>query len=264
MAVKPTLPEIQAAFAAFLAGTGPSGLAGAVVGDSISAEARLGVYRHHVRHSLTAALAATYPTVQALVGEAFFAAMARGFMAQALPRQPVLAEYGAGFAEFVAGYEPARGLPYLADMAKLDWALNVAGHNSAAAHLDAVALAAVPTEQLPSLVLDLAPGVTVIRSAYPIDLIWQASQPAAPADKADNVGEVDKVDLETRNATLLVLAGGFETLGDGEARFLSAVGARQSLERAAEAGLAADPAFDLSTCFARHLARGTFAALQQE
>ena len=45
------------------------------------------------------------------------------------PPQPVLAEYGAGFPDFVADYEPARGLPYLADVARLDWALNVAFHS---------------------------------------------------------------------------------------------------------------------------------------
>ena len=75
----PALLDLQSEFASFLAGGGAESMAAAIVGDSIGAEARLRIYRHHVRHSLTAALAATFPTVQALVGEAFFAGMVRGY-----------------------------------------------------------------------------------------------------------------------------------------------------------------------------------------
>ena len=66
------LRDLQAAFAAHVAGGDRADLAATVVGDSISAEARLRVYRHHVAYSLGTALAATFPTIQALVGEAFF------------------------------------------------------------------------------------------------------------------------------------------------------------------------------------------------
>src|SRR5215203_5414097 len=114
-----TLPDLQAAFAAHITGRDRADLAATVMGDSISAEARLRVYRHHVSHSLGSALAATLPTVQALVGEEFFRTMASCFVARGLPTQPVLAEYGADFPAFVAAHEPARALPYLADIARL-------------------------------------------------------------------------------------------------------------------------------------------------
>ena len=71
-------------------------------------------------------MATTFATVQALVGEDFFRTMARAYVARTLPMQPVLAEYGVDFPAFVADHAPARGLAYLPDIARLDWALNAA------------------------------------------------------------------------------------------------------------------------------------------
>src|SRR6266542_3456863 len=94
------LRDLQAAFAAHLLGADSGDLA-------------------------AEALATTFPTVQALVGEDFFRMLARAFVGQSPPNQPVLAEYGAGFPAFIAGHDAARDLPYLADIARLDWALNL-------------------------------------------------------------------------------------------------------------------------------------------
>lgn len=251
------LPDLQAAFAAHIVGDDRADLVASVVGDSIPAAARLRVYRHHVFHSLATALSTTFPTVQALVGDEFFRAMARAFVAGTLPTHPVLSEYGAGFASFVEGYAPAGGLPYLADMARLDWALNVAFHSPAAPRLGAAELAAVPAEQLPAKSVSLAPGAAVVRSVYPIDRIWAAAQPGASGET---------VELASGGARLLALRraddAGFVTLSTGEAGFLEALAAGQSLEDAATAALSAEPAFDLSTTFSRLLASQIFAAMQ--
>lgn len=250
----PALPDLQLAFASFLEGGTGERVAAAVVGDSIGAEARLRIYRHHVRHSLTKALAATFPTVEALVGEAFFAGMVRGFIETKMPEQPVLSEYGAGLAGFISGFEPARGVPYLSDIARLDWAINLAFHTEPGPALDAAALGAVPPEQLPSLRLRLVHGATLIGSKFPLDRIWRASQPEATDEK---------VDLAAGGAVLLVQGPGFVTLGPGEAAFLASLNGVESLEQAAEAAVAADSGFDLSTCFARFLGMGAIAAAQQ-
>lgn len=253
--MKPALPELQSAFAAFLTSGDFGGLAPAIVCDTIGAEARLRIYRHHVRHSLTTVLGATFPTVQALVGEEFFAGMARGFLENDLPRQPVLSEYGAGFVDFIAGFEPTRGLPYLADMARLDWAMNVAFHTGPGATLDAASLGAIAPERLPSLNLWLAKDVTLLNSPFPLHRIWAASQPGAPDDK------VEMIEGQT---VLLVRADGFVPLQAGEAAFLAALAAGETLDQAAATALARETGFDLSTCFARFLGKGVFAALQYD
>jgi hypothetical protein len=251
------LPDLQAAFAAHIIGKDRAELIASVAGDSISAAARLRVYRHHVSHSLTAALSATFPTVRALVGEEFFRGLARAFVASTLPTQPVLSEYGEGFAGFVAGYTPASGLPYLADIARLDWALNAAFHSPAEPRLGVADLAAIPVEQLPGKSVSLASGAAVVRSAYPVDRIWAAAQPGAS-------NEI--VDLASGGARLLVLRrpddAGFVSVSAGEAAFLEALAVSHTLEEAAAMALSAEAVFDLSPTFARLLALQAFAALQ--
>jgi hypothetical protein len=251
------LRDLQAAFAAHVMGGDRPDLVAVVAGDTIPAAARLSVYRHHVFESLGTALAATFPTVQALVGTDFFRGLARAFVGHTLPLQPVLTEYGADFPAFIAGCEAARDLPYLADVARLDWALNVAFHAPPNGRLQATDLSAVPAERLPSLSLALAPGTVVVGSRYPLDRIWETSQPGAASET---------VDLNTGASHLLVLRrpddAAFVSLSAGEAAFIAALDDGISLEQAAGAAFQGDPAFDLSPAFARLLSLGVFAALQ--
>lgn len=253
------LRDLQAAFAAQLAGGDRPDLADAVVGDSITAAARLRVHRHHVAESLATALAATYSTVQAIVGEDFFRIMAKAFAATDLPRQPVLAEYGGAFPAFVAGYGPADSLPYLADMARLDWALNLAFHAPHRDRLSVSDLADLPPEGLPALRVSLAAGSTLVRSAYPIDRIWHASRPGVSAGR---------VSLDEGPASVIVLRrsedAAFARLCPAEVAFMEALQEGKTLEEGAQAAFVAEPAFDLSTTFARLLALQAFAALQQD
>jgi hypothetical protein len=252
------LRDLQAAFAAHVIGGDRADLLAEIVGDSIPAAGRLGVYRHHVFESLATALAATFPTVQALVGADFFRTMARAFIGQSLPAQPVLAEYGAGFADLLAGYRPARDLPYLTDVARLDWALNLAFQAPVGGRLAAADLSTVPVEHLPSMAVGLsAGGAVLIRSRYPLDRIWETSQPGAAGGT---------VDLNSGGADLLVLRrpddAAFVRLTAGEAAFMAALAEGTSLEAASGAAFQGDPDFDLSTSFARLLFLGAFAALQ--
>ena len=66
----------------------------------------------------------------------------------------------------------------MADVARLDWALNLAFHAPAGGRLTVADLAALPADGLPSLRLSLAPGTALVSSSYPLNRIWAASQPA--------------------------------------------------------------------------------------
>jgi hypothetical protein len=249
-AVPLALRDLQRAFAAHLSGEDQP----ALVAEILPAAQRLRIHRHHVLDSLASALAATFPTVQAVVGADFFRGLARAFIGRSLPSQPVLTEYGAGFPAFIAGHDAIRGLPYLADVARLDWALNLAFHAPAGGRLAAADLAALPADRLPSLRLGLAPGTVLVASPYPLDRIWAASQPGAAAGP---------IDLAAGVVRLLVLRrpddAAFVTLSAGEAAFVTGLGQGLSLEAAAGR---AGTDFDLSACFARLLGLGVFVAAQ--
>lgn len=140
--------------------------------------ARFAVYRNNVVVSLIDALSDAFPVVSELVGAEFFAAMAHEYARRHPPSSPVLAHYGEGFPEFVSRFEPAASLPYLPDVARLEWAYVHAFH---AADADALAIEALrellqQPEALLSARLQFAPAVTLIRSNFAVVSIWHAHQ----------------------------------------------------------------------------------------
>src|SRR5260370_25823441 len=114
------------------------------------------------------ALKSRFPVVEKIVGEEFFAAMARVFVLKQPPRSPLLAIYGDEFAAFIATFEPARELPYLADVARLEAARTHFYHAADAAPLDARQLATLDTCDVGSIRIDMHPSVGIVRSPYPI------------------------------------------------------------------------------------------------
>ncbi len=69
------------------------------------------------------------PSIERLVGEDFFKGAASLFIgASSSHPRPVLIEYGEAFPAFLESFEPARGLPYLADVARLEWLRHAAYH----------------------------------------------------------------------------------------------------------------------------------------
>ncbi len=171
------LRELQQAIARGILTDQPEPLAAVVREDGLDYDKRLQVYRNNTIISLTEALKATFPVAAALVGEKFFGFAAKTFISGNPPLAPRLAEYGGEFSDFLAEFEPARTLPYLADVAALEWAMNEAHHASEDIALTPQDLAAVPQENAPSLVLELRRSCRLLYSKYRIDRLWQAHQP---------------------------------------------------------------------------------------
>lgn len=204
--------------------------------------ARFAVYRNNVTVSLIDALADTFGVVQALVGEEFFRAMARLFVQTQPPRTRVLAFYGTSFADFVAGFAPASGLPYLPDVARLEMARVVAYH---AADVQAVAPQALQQaladpHQLGLLRLVLHPSVQVLESTFAIHSLWAAHQGAAC------LAEVDPMEAQT----VLVYREGLETLTRqipvATGRFIQALQHARPLLEAVQAGVSTNRDFGLT------------------
>ena len=95
----------------------PQGLSSSNGADPAS---RFAVYRNNVQASLSNALAESYPVVMQLVGREFFNAMAALYIRDFAPASPLLNDYGRDLGDFIQGFGPAAGLPYLADMARLE------------------------------------------------------------------------------------------------------------------------------------------------
>lgn len=141
---------------------------------------RFAVYRNNVAAALIGALEARYPVTRRLVGDDFFRAMAGAHVAAAKPRTPVMIHYGDEFPAFVAGFEPACALPYLADVAALENAWVEAYHSAEAAPLTLAALAQIAPERWDGLRFIFHPAARLLRFAYPAASLWAAHQTDAP------------------------------------------------------------------------------------
>lgn len=164
---------------------------------------RFAVYRNNVTVSLIDALADTYPVTQAMLGEDFFRAMARLYVRAEPPRSPVLAWYGDSFPDFVQGFPPASGLPYLADLARLEMRYVQAYHAADASALPMADLAGLLADAnaLAHVRFSLHPALETVRSRYAVVSLWIAHQGQTPAN---SLGEIN---LQRGEAALLMRQG---------------------------------------------------------
>jgi hypothetical protein len=233
------LRDVQAAFRRALLAEDETALAAFVEGGA----ARIDVHRNNLFASLGEVLRDGFPAVCRLVDERFFAYAAHEFIRHHPPARAVLAEYGGSFADFLADFPPCRHLPYLADVARLEWLMCVAATAADAAPLSVAALADFAPEATPSLRFALHPALGLLASAFPIDRIWRANRHVAPLDEAPIDLAAGGVRLEVHRAGSEVVMRALDPAGFAFRQTLRQGG---TLEAAATAALAEDPAFDLT------------------
>ena len=213
---------------------------------------RLDIHRNNVLASLSAALADSFPVVQALVGDAFFQAMAAVYLRQHPPRVRVLAQHGADFAAFIAGFPPARSVPYLADVARLEQARVRAWHAADAPALaPSTAQAALAIgDRAGELQLICHPGVSVLDSAYAVVSIWAAHQsPDEPAGVDPDQPESALVLREDEQVLVM-------RLSPGDSRFIAALLHGTALAEAVGRACDTAPGFDLAATIALLMQHG--------
>lgn len=226
--------------------TGPNGKA---------AGRRYDVYRNNVTVSLIDALAATYPAVQRITGTEFFRAMARSHVRSNPPASPLLFEYGHDFPEFVEAYEHAQGMPWLADVARIERAWLDAYHAADAAPLSPARLSAVPSDRLADLVFMPHPAVRCLRSDYAAVTIFAANRDHAQAMRID--ASVPEDALITRPEFDVSL----RRLPPGGAVFAEHLMSGRPLGEAAAAALQASDEFDIAANIAGLVDAGAFTSI---
>jgi hypothetical protein len=170
----------QALMAAILQRDDGTSLQGWMAARPAGVTRGLQAYQANAGASAERALATAFPTVQALVGEASFAALARAFWHAAPPGRGDLAHFGGGLPTFIAASEQLADVPYLADVARLDWQLAEA-ERALDAQVDTQTLQLLTEIDPAQLRLVLTPGLSVVCSDYPIVSLWKAHQPVDDA-----------------------------------------------------------------------------------
>jgi hypothetical protein len=245
-----TLLELQMQLRRAVLGADTAEIVAAIRGDGLDPAARVGIYRNHAFVTLCASLQGTFPVVCRLVDKRFFAYAAHEYLREHPPHSRCLIEYGADFPDFLADFEPCKALPYLADVARFEWALNIAARVREAAPLQPQALAAVTADEAACVVLRLQPSLSYFTSPWPIDAIWQANQES----------EVPLVDLPSAGARLEVRrvgdSVGWLRLDPATFAFRTALADGLVLAAAMAAATLQDPAFDLAAAVQNIFAEG--------
>ncbi|WP_297731937.1 DNA-binding domain-containing protein [uncultured Maricaulis sp.] len=214
--------------------------------------ARLAVYCNNVASSAIEALRAAYPVVNALTGARFFSPMAKAFWQSGPPRTRSLTGYGSGFADFVDGYQPARTLPYLADIARLDRAWLEAHLAADASPCRPGQMAQLPPDRIAALNPGLHPSARLLCLAWPVHGIWQRHRSGR--------SEARRVTLAPKAQGVLV----WRPFGDvrsvvldpGSVRFIASLDEGQSLAEASEDALIQHAGFDPARAFEAALTGG--------
>jgi len=232
------LAALQQAFGAAIASVDKAAESAPIFrGPAETALERLAVYRGNVVGACTKALAGAYPIVAKIVGESFFEGLAREYLRRFPSASGDLNEFGGSLAQFVANFPHTQDLPYLADVARMEWLVHRAYYAA-----DAVEGSG----------LRLAPACALLASRWPLARIWEIHQD-------DYEGEF-AVDLDAGPERILIYRPRFRVLvgaiSEGGYRFLERLRAGAAPEAALDAALVAEPGFDLGAGLAAWLEAG--------
>lgn len=223
---------------------GDSTAAARIRAGKLTAARRLEIYRHNVYSNLRGALKDIYPVILAVVGEAFFHHAADQFVMVHPSRSGDLNQFGGDWAAFLGTYPYAAELPYLPDVACLEWAWHEAFHAGDAPPFDPGRLVSLPPDAHGGLCFELHPTVRLVKSDFPIMRIWEVNQPAFTGEIEVDWNAPAELLLIHRDAAdgVSVLIEYLSAAGDA---FLRALAQQATLEAATTAALDIDAAFDL-------------------
>ena len=252
--MQPSLRELQDAVRRSIVVRDDGEASRYVVGTVMMPQERLSVYRNTFTQTLIRALRLSYPAVDRLVGAEFFDAAARDFMVGQPPRSSYLDEFGGDFPGFLEQFAPAASVPYLGDVARLEWAVSRALHAPDAVALDIASLQLVNADDHARIRFTPHPSASLVHTLFPSDVIWRA----VLAD--DNDAALAAVTLSDGPAWLLVQRGpsGVEVIRLEPAlwHFVSALFSGYPLGLA----LAGQPGVNAPMALANLLAHGRFVA----
>ena len=251
----PSLRELQMQLVANLLDPGAASAAAFVTGTAIPAQERIGFYRNNAMSNFRETLRAVHPVIERLVGTHFFDRAADAYLRAHPSSSGDLNLFSEHFADFVETWTPAGELPYLADVARLEWCIEQSFHAADRAPLNVQDLAAVPVEHQDKLTFELHPSCRLLASAWPIQRIWQANQPGAADDLRVDLTEGGVFLLVRRQQHEVVI----EALDRGGFSMLSLLAIGRPFDDAWRSAVAAQPDFDLATFLQKHVLAGVFA-----
>lgn len=206
-----------------------------------AANKRYNVYRNNVTVSLIESLADIFPAVQSIIGEDNFQILARDYVRAHPPSSPLLFQYGQEFATFIETFEPARAVPFLADIARMDRGWLKAYHAADIVPLDGAKLGQVEPEKLAEINFIAHPATFILQSQFPIKDIFLMNRGFAELTRLD-MAQAQSVMFTRPETDIRVI-----DLNRGQFVFMNTLLEGQTLGEAVAHSMHADADFNLNT-----------------
>ena len=135
-------------------------------------ERALKIYQQNLQMTAARSLSISYPVLQQMVGEQAMFILAQRLLAWEKPATGDWADWGSQLGQVIESSELAGEHPYLADIARLEWALQVVGRSTVNA-FDRASLQLLTEVDPEHLTIKLQPSLTVLESPFPVQPMWQ-------------------------------------------------------------------------------------------
>jgi hypothetical protein len=254
-----SLHELQRRFAAALRGD-RSNDAAFVVTNGIAAHERLSIYRNNVRANFSGALISSYPAVQRLVGDDYFAQLSEAYCLAHPSTSGDLQHVGERFSAFLQNHFAGSEYAYLADVAAFEWAYQCALIAADQGSTIVARIVNFSLDDIELLTFTLHPSAQLIASAYPVLAIWRANR------DTDSSTVPPTIDLRAGASRVLLLRREREVellqLSAAEHQFLLQLQAGATLPAALGRAHELDPDFAAANALPRFVQLGVIVDCQ--
>jgi len=171
--------------------------AGRLLAESgaLSAADRFFIYRNNITGARVRALGAIYPVCKEIVGEDCFQGMARSFAWQTPDRSEDLNVYGEAFAAFLAEQvrtqEAFSALPYLPELARLEWYWHAAYYAPDDVPFPATGLETLTPDDIERISFPLNASLSLMETGFPVFEIWHRHREKENVSSVDALGETE-------------------------------------------------------------------------
>lgn len=166
----------------------------------LSAEQRVGIYRHSVQGILKQSLKSIYPVCEQLVGDAFLDMLADQVLTTQPPETPFLPEYGEAIVKALHEHPALAEMSWIAAVAQLEWARHHAWHGINQVPSDFALLGTLNEEQQLKVCFELPQSMQLIQSDFAIDDVWLAHQP-------ENKIDLERIQIKKQTYLIIWRAG---------------------------------------------------------
>jgi hypothetical protein len=177
-----SLRELQREFCAGILSDDPGRIRQWVIDAGIAPAQRLQIYRNNTRAGFLATMQASFPVIQRLSGEDWFAQSVRGYQRLFPSQSGDLQFVGERYAQHLRAELAATPHAYFEDVARLEWAYQEVLTAAPGAPFDPADLRAIDPQDHERIVFELRPDLRLVQSEFPLLTIWKANQPGAGDD----------------------------------------------------------------------------------